>query len=424
MNNHILLVLKKKLDELRAYGEIDAETQRNALKEDLQFYVLNFIYQHPKYSDWTMYGGSALRICHGLDRMSVDLDFEVTHPITEVFLNELKKEIGEYFKNTYGSGSELLTIKITAGRGLTLRFHIGDELGVNHPSRQVHVKIDLNYFTAPKTVIERWPVNRGQLSFVIKTYNLSALMASKIAAILLRGARGVGDAIYLEKGRDIYDLLWYLGKKIVPDLDYLTAKKINVKNLRTIFDLVTLKISKVNDANLKQDLTPLFLNKLYIEHWLTNWRESYSRLLDIHTVTSIDEIIILEDLMTDVVWFKYTYHTKEGKTVLINYKLSDYCLTHKEGDLGTPIDEKIMSAAQFLTNGTSGRSSQKNKLKQYATLFYQKTEDYFKKTNHTMLGREIATKLVRMTADNLNQNEEILLNARALQSYELEDLLK
>jgi len=72
MNNLILIALKNKLDDISVYGSVDIETQRNTLKEELQFYILNFIYHHRDFSDWTMYGGSALRICHGLDRMSVD----------------------------------------------------------------------------------------------------------------------------------------------------------------------------------------------------------------------------------------------------------------------------------------------------------------------------------------------------------------
>ena len=79
MSELILANLKKKLDSLSAYGEMDAETRRNALKEELQYYVLNFIYHHPEHSKWIMYGGSALRICHDLNRMSVDLDFEIPH---------------------------------------------------------------------------------------------------------------------------------------------------------------------------------------------------------------------------------------------------------------------------------------------------------------------------------------------------------
>ena len=41
-----------------------------------------------------------------------------------------------------------------------------------------------------------------------------------------------------------------------------------------------------------------------------------------------------------------------------------------------------------------------------------------------MMGRSIDTKLIRMTANRLNQKEQILLNKSALLSCKLEDLLK
>lgn len=249
------------MDDIASYGELDAETRRNALKEELQFYVLNFIYHHPEYNGWIMYGGSALRIIHGLDRMSVDLDFEVPHAITEKFLEGLKNEIEDHFENAYGAGSDFLSMKITTGRGLLLKFHVGGELSSGSPSKQVHVKIDLNHFVAPKTVTERRPINRDQLSFVINTYNMSALMASKIAAIFLRGARSIGMVTYEEKGRDIYDLLWYMNKKVVPDFDYLMAKGIDTNDPRALFDKLTIQMNKVSDENLKQDLLPLFVNR-------------------------------------------------------------------------------------------------------------------------------------------------------------------
>ncbi len=427
MNDQILITLKRKLEEITAQGASDVETQRNALKEELQFYVLNFIYHHPEYSNWIMYGGSALRICHGLDRMSVDLDFEISHPVTEKFLGELKEEIENYFKDTYGSGSDLLTIKTTTGRGLLLRFHIGNELGIDHPSKQVHVKIDLNHFTAPKTVTERRPINRDQLSFVIKTYNMSALMASKIAAIFLRGQRGVGEVVYEEKGRDIYDLLWYMTKKIVPDFDYLVAKGIDVSNPRALFDKLTLQMNKVSDANLRQDLKPLFLNPVFIENWLTNWRESYLRLLDeykIHTVATLEKINVHQDFHTDVFSFVYWYNAKDGKSVRVMYQISDYWIDFGDGNLSLEVSDKVKEMFEFNSNGWSSHPPSQDKLMQYAELFYQKTENYLKKTNRIMLGDAIVTKLIRMTADNLNQKEQILLNKSALLSSELDDLLK
>jgi len=421
MNNQILITLKRKLSDLASYGTVDVETERNALKEELQYYVLNFIYHHPLYNNWTMYGGSALRICHGLDRMSVDLDFEIGHKITEKFLGGLKEDIEKHFSSTYGTEADFLTVKITNCRGLLLRFHIGDELGLGHPSKQVHVKIDLNHFTAPKTVVERRPINRDQLSFVITTYNMSALMASKIAAIFLRGQRGVGHAVYEEKGRDIYDLLWYMTKKIIPDLDYLIAKKIDVKDLRVLFDKLTLQMNKVNNTNLKQDLTPLFPDRTFIKNWLENWMESYLRLLDeykIHTITKLKSIVVREDFHSDNFSFVYKYATEEGETVRITYTVV-YEWIKFQKVLGIKANEHIVALANFEPNNELSEQ-----LKQFVTLFYNKTEAYFKKTNRVMLGNNIVTKVLRTTADNLNQKEQIVLNRSDLISCELDDLFK
>ncbi|MDO8569696.1 MAG: nucleotidyl transferase AbiEii/AbiGii toxin family protein [bacterium] len=427
MSEQISTILKRKLDDLAAYGSLDAETRRNALKEELQFYVLNFIYHHSEYNSWIMYGGSSLRIIHGLDRMSVDLDFEISHAITEKFLEELKKEVEDHFTNTYGAGADFLTVKITTGRGLILKFHVGEELSSGHPSKQVHVKIDLNHFVAPKTVTERRPINRDQLSFVIITYNMSSLMASKLAAIFLRGTRGVGEATYEEKGRDIYDLLWYMNKKVVPDFDYLIAKGIDAKDPRALFDKLTLQINKVSDQNLEQDLEPLFVDKTYIKNWLKNWRESYLRLLEeykIRTIKELERIGIHQDFRTDTFSFVYWYNTEDGGSVRIVYNLSEYWIIFGEGNLQVETDKKLEGKFDFRSNGVSSRPAPEDKLKQYATLFYQKTEKYFKKTNGVMLGDAIITKVIRMTADNLNQKEQIVLNKSALLSCELDDLLK
>ena len=422
MSEQITTILKRKLEDLTIYGGLDAETRRNALKEELQYYVLNFICYHTEYKSWIMYGGSALRIIHGLDRMSVDLDFEISHAVTEEFLEELKKEIEKHFLNTYGAGTDFMTAKITTDRGLLLKFHVGEELSFGHSSKQVHVKIDLNHFVASETVTERRPINRDQLSFVIITYNMSALMASKLAAIFLRGTRRVGEAVYQEKGRDIYDLLWYMGKKVVPDFDYLTAKGIDAKDPRALFDTLTLQMNKVSDKNLEQDLEPLFVNKTFIKNWLKNWRESYLRLLDeykINMVTTLEKIGVHQDFHTDNFSFVYWYKTEEGRTARIIYTISDYWIDFREGDLPTKINEKIIQLVE-----SEMKDQLSNKLKQYITLFYEKTEKYFRKTNRIMLGNNIATKFIRMTADNFNPKEQIVLNKSTLLSCELDDLLK
>ena len=187
----------------------------------MQYYVLNFIYHHPKYNEWTMYGGSALRIIHGLDRMSVDLDFETAHEIKNSFLDELKDETEKHFSSKYAVKPDFLTVKKNNERGVTLKFRVG-QLVTGLASEWVDVKIDLNRFIAPKTVTEHRPINRGQLSFVISTYNMGALMASKIAAIFCENSAGWIKIPMTTKGCDIYDLLWYMVKKLYRILITLT----------------------------------------------------------------------------------------------------------------------------------------------------------------------------------------------------------
>lgn len=427
MSEQILARLKRKCDELAAYGGVDAETSRNALKEELQLYVLNFIYHHPKYNNWIMYGGSALRIIHGLDRMSIDLDLEISQSVTKEFLEVLKKEVGDHFTNLYGARTDFLTAKITNSRGLTLKFHVGEELSFGHPSKQVHVKIDLNHFVAPKTVTERRPINRDQLSFVVTTYNMGSLMASKIAAIFLRGTRGVGKDTYEEKGRDIYDLLWYMNKKVIPDIDYLTAKGIDVRDLRALFDKLTLRMNKVRDENLKQDLLPLFMDRTFIENWLKNWRKSYLRLLDdykINTVTTLVSVQINDNLQASILSFTYTYNTEVENSVRIRYVISGNWLDRGSGNLAVEVDKTLKGKIGFPRDRWHVDPATEDLLERYVSLFNQKTENYLGRTNRIMLGDEIVTKIIRMTADKFNQKEEIVLTTSALLTCELDDLLK
>jgi len=257
-------------------------------------------------------------------------------------------------------------------------------------------------------------------------------MASKIAAIFLRGTRGVGEALYEEKGRDIYDLLWYMNKKVVPDFDYLVAKGIDIKNPRALFDKLTLQMNKVNDENLKQDLAPLFTNRPYIENWLKSWRESYLRLLDgykIRTVTTLDKIRIFHWVnigKPDEYHFEYWYTTSnEGSLARIVYKLHEDCIIYGENDVAVEADATLEKLIEFSSNAHHSRTeAEENKLRRYATLFSKKNKGYLRKTKGVIVGDVIATKVIRMTADNFNPNEQIVLNKSTLLSCELDDLLK
>jgi predicted nucleotidyltransferase component of viral defense system len=430
MSEQIVTVLKSKLDGLSIYGVniTDPTTRLIALKEELQFYILDFIYHHPEYSKWIMYGGSALRICYDLDRMSEDLDFEVDNEIGSDFLDRLKVEVETHFAKVYGIDSEFLRVAITNRRGIKLKFKVGN-LIPGFSSEWVDVKIDLNHFSLPASVLtKRIPQNHGQLSFAIRTYNLRSLMASKIVAIFLRGTRGVGEEIYKEKGRDIYDLLWYMSKKILPDLNYLRTKKVEeAEDYRTLFTKLTVKMNSVSDENLKNDLTPLFLDSRYVANWLLNWRDTFLQLrgaYKIRTVSKFENVRVVEDLRADVFSFIYEYRTKESDSVRIICNLSEYWFLFKDIEVSFSISNIVSDNIEFSTNGSSSRPTSEKKQKEYASLFYDKIEAYLKKVNYEFVGDTLTTKLIRVTADNLDQKEQIVLRKEDLLICDFDDLLK
>ena len=56
---------------------------RSLLKEFLQIYVLNFIYLNQIYNKVFVFtGGTCLRHCFGLNRLSEDLDFDLKNRLT------------------------------------------------------------------------------------------------------------------------------------------------------------------------------------------------------------------------------------------------------------------------------------------------------------------------------------------------------
>jgi hypothetical protein len=178
---------------------------------------------------------------------------------------------------------------------------------------------------------------------------------------------------------------------------------------------------------MNQDLFPLFMNRSFIDNWIGNWRESYLRLVEqykIRTVTELDLIFIERDFYTDNFSFTFWYQTEEGGTVRIICIVSENWIIFAEGDLRIDLDNSLDGKIQLSTKKWPPSSDKPERLKKYATLFYRKIEGYFKKTNRVMLGAEIVTKVIRMSADNFNPREQIILNPSALLSAELKDLLK
>lgn len=251
--------------------------KRNLLKQYLQLMVLDFIYSHPKYSQLVFYGGSCLRHCFDLPRLSEDLDFVDLE--NKIQIDKLAEDLEKYFRKE--TDLELRTA-LQKSR-IRLKFAVLQELelaGANE-SDLLFLKVELfkqfNFCKGYK--LEVIPLFKFNKAVLVKTFDLSTLMATKIGAILYRKWEKTdkkGDVFIKVKGRDYFDLIWYLEKGVKP----------NIKCIKDVDDENKLKnrlleiIAKVDTKSIRLDLESLMEDKNFLKNLSRNIKEILEREIE------------------------------------------------------------------------------------------------------------------------------------------------
>lgn len=253
---------------------------RNLLKEALQLYTLNFVYTSVFADNFLFKGGTCLRVCFELPRLSEDLDFDVKN-YSGFSMEKFAREIENYFarKLQYRDFSWKIAGN---GKQLFLKFPVLDKIGLPFSpteSKILFLRIDINPVGAGNYSEEISLKTTYNFSFAIKRYSLSDLFSSKIAAVIGRSfKKGKGDKITF-KGRDYFDLIWFLEKGVQPNFERLKEiTKIGSK--KEIFRLVGKKVSLVKENYLKEDLLPLFKEKTFVETFVANFKKLYFQKKD------------------------------------------------------------------------------------------------------------------------------------------------
>lgn len=439
--NILVEKLKNVVSTLRAQGTPDSAII-NALKEELQYPVLDFVYNSKEYSHLIMYGGTLLRIAYALPRMSEDLDFQTAEKFD---LEEFATALVSHFKTTYGVTVEtkIKTERLTkTGLAKTdfayIKFPgIMEEIGLQGHGIQtmLQIRFDINKFPrASDFSTEQISIVRDTYAFSIKTYTISTLMASKIAAVLLRPKRGIGNEISDCKPRDIYDLIWYMGKKIIPDMDYLKAihlrgkKGMEAKNILELFDVLLKHVGNLDDKLFAHDLSRFFYNPLEFDDWHRNWRERFRMLRDSYEIykvkkknnkPALSEVRVWTDPSNNSTYFHFYFSTEEPLNGYTKFTcgLSEYWYIFT--DFKIPTGNKKKEIENLIKS-----NKELTKLDyEYAGLFYEKIEDYLKRNDYILLQPELKTKLIRATADSLDVKTQVLLDRRLLLKEKFENLL-
>jgi len=250
--------------------------RRNLLKNYLQILVLDFIYADRKYSQLIFYGGSCLAHCYNLPRLSEDLDFVDLKK--EIEIPKLAKDLETYFKKNTDLEVKAVPQKFRVYLKLPLLRELG--LAGKSESDLLFLKIEIfkEFDFCKDYKIETIPLFKFNRTLLVKTFDLPTLMATKIRAILMRKWEKTdknGKTLATVKGRDYYDLLWYLEKGVMPNFGCIEG----IANKEELKEQLLSAIMKVDVRSIRIDLESLIDNPELIKKLSKNIKEILRRMV-------------------------------------------------------------------------------------------------------------------------------------------------
>lgn len=187
----------------------------NFLREYLQALVLRSLYESEAFRPLAFVGGTALRFLHSLPRFSEDLDFSTVSPegyAGRDWMAKVKRDLtlaGLDPTVTWNERRVVHTGWVRVPR-LLYEAHLSAR-----PEEKLAIKLEIDTRPPAGARCERRIVTK-YVTFLVQHYDRPSLLAGKLHAVLTRP---------YAKGRDWYDLVWYLSQRppVAPNVSLLQA---------------------------------------------------------------------------------------------------------------------------------------------------------------------------------------------------------
>jgi predicted nucleotidyltransferase component of viral defense system len=191
--------------------EMPINEKLNLSREFLQILILKIMSDKGMFDRYAFVGGTCLRVLYDLRRFSEDLDFSLTDK-GGMDIGEVRDECVKALE-LYGLPCEAKPRSVGAVSGMMIKFPgLLKELGISPLSGQ-KLSIKWEADTNPPGGWQRThTIVNKHFMFNVAHYDLPSLFAGKLHACFYRT---------YTKGRDWYDFLWYLSKRIKPNLPML-----------------------------------------------------------------------------------------------------------------------------------------------------------------------------------------------------------
>jgi predicted nucleotidyltransferase component of viral defense system len=191
----------------------------NATREIMQEITLAGLYRGGFFSKAAFYGGTCLRIFHGLDRFSEDLDFSLMQPEPDFKLEPYFNSVIAEFA-ALGIEVEIIQKQKSGISNIESAFlkQTKTVYSLNIQS-QKNIKIKFEVDTNPPLGFDvENKLLLQPFSFYVNCFALPDLYAGKMHALLFRAWKT------RVKGRDWYDFEWYVRNNVQLNLAHFTER--------------------------------------------------------------------------------------------------------------------------------------------------------------------------------------------------------
>lgn len=255
---------------LSAYDLSTEQQKRNAIYEVNQQVILAGLYNGGFFDSAAFYGGTCLRIFHGLQRFSEDMDFSLLAPDDSF-------EFQRYFQPV---------IDAFAAVGRTVEIRKKDKKSFNHvesaflkdntdiydlsfqTDKSIKIKIEVDTRPPLEFHTEQKLLLRPQ-SFMVRCFTLPDLFSGKMHALIYRAWKN------RVKGRDWYDFEWYIRHGVPLDFGHY-AERVRQFNGKTtgkaeFMEQLKDRLASADIRQVKSDVLPFIRNPEDLDIWSNDY---------------------------------------------------------------------------------------------------------------------------------------------------------
>ncbi len=272
-------MIKQWIEEYNPKTQVEAD---QALREIMQEIALAGLQRSGFFEKAAFYGGTALRVFYGLDRFSEDLDFSLleVNPnfslepylkgiVTEFNALGMTVSVREKIKTSHNNIDSAFLKSETTWKELILESIIPQAgLGIR-PNIKIKLEVDtkppIGFETEEKLLLKPF-------SFYVKCFSLPDLFAGKMHALLFRNWK------QRVKGRDWYDMEWYIKRGVPLNLDHFLVrardsgdwkeKKITQNQFK---QLLQIKIDAISFNNVREDIVRFIRDEKTLDIWSSKY---------------------------------------------------------------------------------------------------------------------------------------------------------